>query len=233
MFMVFLSCLAVAQAKGIFEYDRIVFFSTITRQENSPQTEPEQSPEIIADEWAEPIIAPSGKVSIYVPPKEVKDFLDKPDPENAKAYLEWNLKRIKKFVLAQELLRKEAEKLENTKEAKTLLESVSPANGINNAKSGAGYLFYFMLKGCPFCEKESRIIEDIYLNYPKIRVEAFAKGFSDQELSGFRFPVRQDNGMSALFKVELYPSVIVFNKRNQKYFLSGFADKERILQLLQ
>ena len=90
-----------------------------------------------------------------------------------------------------------------------------------------------MSKGCPACEKESRVIEDLYLNHPEIRVEAFAKGFSDRELEGFRFPVRQDNGMSSLFKVNSYPSIAVFNKKKQKYFLSGFVDKDRILKLLE
>ncbi|MBU2034334.1 MAG: hypothetical protein KKA59_00940, partial [Candidatus Omnitrophica bacterium] len=80
---------------------------------------------------------------------------------------------------------------------------------------------------------EARVIEDISLNHPEIRIEAFAKGFSDTELDGFRFPVRQDSGMSSLFKVTSYPSIAVFNKKKQRYFLSGFIDKERILKLFQ
>jgi len=198
--------------------------------------ETKTSPEIIEDEWAEPIISPSGRVSIYVPPKEVGDFLNKPNPENAKAYLSWNLKRIKKLILAQELLAKEAKELEVMKESKNSPESnysVGFKSSGVPAKVGANYLFYFMLKGCPVCEKEGRVIEDIYLNHPEIRIEAFAKGFSDQELDGFRFPARQDNGMSSLFKVESYPAIAVFNKKNKRYFLSGFVDRERILKLFK
>ena len=232
MFMVFLSYLAIANAQNVFQYERIDFFGRIEAKEDSISAETKQPPEIIKDGWAEPVVSPSGKVSIYVPPQEVRDFLEKPDPENAKAYLAWNLKRIKKIILAQDLLAKEAKELGYMKEANNLLEP-DPSESVKNSKSGANYLFYFMLKGCPVCERESKIIEDIYFNHPEIRIEAFAKGFSDRELEEFRFSARQDNGMSSLFKVDSYPSIALFNKKKQKYFLSGFIDKDRILGLFR
>ena len=179
--------MAVANAESVFQYDRIYFFGSVRLQEEPSQSETKHQPEGIVDEWAEPVISPSDKISVYVPPQEVRDFLEKPDPENAKAYLAWNLKRIKKFILAQELLAKEAKELGYMKQAGNLLGSDS-SDSIKDLKPGVSYLFYFMLKGCPTCEKESKIIEDIYLNHPEIRIEAFAKGFSDQELDGFSFP---------------------------------------------
>lgn len=236
MIMTFLSHLAVANAQGFFQYDRIDFFNEAEARKKVNRAESEEQPKIIVDEWAEPVISPSGKISIYVPPPEVRDFLEKPDSENAKAYLEWNSKRIKKFILAQELLAKEAKKLEYMKEAKSFPEPDSSLNlksYSNNAKAGVSYLFYFMLKGCAVCEREAGVIEDIHLNHPEIRIEAFGKGFSDSELDGFRFPARQDNGMSGLFKVTSYPAIAVFNKKNQRYFLSGLIDKERILGLFE
>ena len=237
MFIFFLSHLAAANAQGLFQYDRVDFFENVDTQEKANQTVSKENPETIQDEWAEPIISSSGKVSVYVPPKEVRDFLEKPDPQNAKAYLEWNLKRIQRFILAQELLTKEAKELEFAKETKTLTEnnpsSFSTTGSMDNIKSGVNYLFYFMLKGCPVCEKEAQVIEDIYLNHPEIKIEVFAKGFSDWELEEFRFSARQDNGMSSLFKVNSYPSIAVFNKKKQRYFLSGFVDKDNILKLFQ
>jgi len=232
MFMIFLSHLAIANAKNIFQYDKVDFFGGRETYEELAPAETKHQPESIVDEWAEPVISPSDKISVYVPPQEVRDFLEKPDPGNAKAYLAWNLKRIKKFIFAQELLAKEAKELGYMEEAKSLLEPGSSV-GIKDLKSGVSYLFYFMLKGCPTCEKESKIIEDIYLNHPEIRIEAFAKGFSDRELEEFRFPARQDNGMSSLFKINFYPSIAVFNKNKQRYFLSRFMDEERILKLFQ
>jgi len=235
LLLMVLSQFSVAQARGVFEYERIDFFAVTKVLDYPVQEESTQSPEIIVDEWAEPVISPSGKVSIYLPPKEVRDFLDKPDAENAKAYLQWNLKRIKKFVIAQGLLAKEAKELGSMKEAKGLLEDnyTGGANGVKDVKAGVNYLFYFMLNGCPACEKESRVIKDIYLNHPEIRIEAFANGFSEQELEGFGFSVRQDNGMSRLFKVNSYPTVAVFNRKNQGYFLSGFVEKNKILKLFE
>ncbi len=232
MFMIFLSQLAFASAQNIFQYERVDFFGSIEAQEEIIPVETKPPSETIVSEWAEPIVSPSGKVSIYLPPKEVRDFLEKPDPENAKGYLAWNLKRIKKFILAQELLAKEAKELGYMKEAKSLIKS-SPSAGIEDPKSGGNYLFYFMLKGCSVCERESKIIDDIYINHPEIRIEAFAKGFFDRELEGFRFSASQDKGMSGIFKVISYPSIAVFNKKKQRYFLSGFIDEEEILKLFQ
>ena len=232
VFFIFLTHLVTANAESVFQYDRIYFFGSVKLQEEPSQSETKHQPESIVDEWAEPVISPSDKISVYVPPQEVRDFLEKPDPGNAKAYLAWNLKRIKKFILAQELLAKEAKELGYMEEARSSLESDSSV-GIKDLKSGVSYLFYFMLKGCPTCEKESKIIEDIYLNHPEIRIEAFAKGFSDRELEEFRFPARQDNGMSSLFKINSYPSIAVFNTKKQRYFLCRFMDEERILKLFQ
>ena len=232
VFIIFLTHLAVANAESVFHYDRIYFFGSVRLQEEPSQSETKHQPESIVNEWAEPVISPSDKISVYVPPQEVRDFLEKPDPGNAKAYLAWNLKRIKKFILAQELLIKEAKDLGYMKQAENLL-AFDSSDSIKDLKPGVSYLFYFMLKGCPTCEKESKIIDDIYLNHPEIRIEAFAKGFSDRELEEFRFPARQDNGMSNLFKINSYPSIAVFNKKKQRYFLSRFMDEERILKLFQ
>lgn len=237
MFMIFLSHLAIASAQGVFQYGRIDFFKKIGTQEKISQAETKQSPETITDEWAEPIISPTGKVSIYVPPQEVRDFLEKPNPENARAYLEWNARRIEKLVLAQELLIKESKELGYMRQAKSLSESnsSSPKLGTSNdnTKPGVNYLFYFMLKGCSVCEKETQVIENVYLHHPEIRIEAFAIGFSDRELEEFRFSARQDNGMSKLFKITTYPAIAVFNKKNQRYFISGYVDKDRVLQLFE
>ena len=233
MFMIFGSLLSVAGAEGLFEYGRVDFFNSLDPQEKASQIAPQEKPEIIVDEWAEPIISPSGKVSIYVPPKEVKDFLDKPDPGNAKAYLEWNLKRIKKLILAQELLAKEVKKIGFTEDAMANSSSFGSNSLIDNARLKGNSLFYFTLKGCPACKREAKVIEDIYLNHPEIKIEAFASGFSDKELEDFIFPVRQDNGMSQLFKVNSYPAILIFNKKKEKYFLSGYVDEERILRLFE
>jgi hypothetical protein len=235
-FVVFSFYSAISYAEGLFQYKRIDFFKNVDTQENARQTASNETPEIIVDDWAEPIINPSGRISIYLPPKEVRDFLDNPDSQNAKAYLEWNSRRIKKFIAARDVLRKEAKEIETMKETKSSAEPKTVDNhagSVSDNKPRANYLFYFMRKGCGFCAKQTPIIEDIYLNHPEIEIEAFAKGFSNKELSRFKFPVMQDSGMSRLLKITSYPAMAIFNKRKERYLLTGFTEKERILKLFE
>jgi thiol-disulfide isomerase/thioredoxin len=225
-----------ACSEGLFQYDRINFFKEPDARKDIVSKPRQENFESIESEWAEPVVSPSGEVTIYVPPKEARDFLDKPDPENAKAYLEWNLNRIRKFVTAQEMLAKEAETLNQPEKGNSAVDTDShQANSPNSAAKDTllqgDYLFFFMLKGCPACEKEARVIESIYLTHPEIRIQAFARGFGDDDLRKFMFPAIEDKGMSALFKIKSYPTIVVFNSKRQKYFLSGFADRERILEL--
>jgi len=233
MFMIFGSIVSIADAEGLFEYDKVDFFNSLNSKEKTSQVMPQEKPETITDEWAEPIVSPSGSVSIYVPPSQVRDFLDKPSRENAKAYLEWNQKRINKFILAQEVLAKEVKEIGFTEVSKAFTSSSSLGSNslMDNTRLKGNNLFYFMLKGCPTCQRETKIIEDIFMSHPEIKIEAFANGFSDIELEEFKFSVRQDNGMSQILKVNSYPAILVVNKKKEKYFVLGYVDKDRILGL--
>jgi len=225
-----------ASGQGLFRYDRIDFFKDPDSKKDTVSEQAQSSIESIESEWAEPVISASGKVSIYLPPKEVRDFLDTPDPENAKAYLEWNLNRIRKFITAQEMLAKEAKILDQPRGRDNLTDTDSQKTGSSTSVAGAAlpqgdYLFFFMLKGCPVCQKEARVVENIYLTHPEIKVQAFAVGYRDDELREYMFPAMQDKGMSRLFKVSSYPAIVLFNSKKEKYFISGYANKEKILKL--
>ena len=219
-------------AQSLFEYDRVDFFNSIEPQEKVPEPPSKEKPAVTESEWAEPIISPSGNVAIYVPPKEVRDFLDKPDPGNAKAYLNWNMNRIKKFITAQKLLENEAKGMGLDKDNK-VASLPDSANLVNNPDNRRNHLFYFMLKGCPACKEETRILEAIHLNHPEIDIEAFASGFSDDELKGFVLPVTQDNGMSQKLRINSYPTILVFNEKKERYLISGYVGKDKILELFQ
>ena len=227
IFIIFSFYPEITYANGLFKYGRIDFFRNRDVQENPRQTVSNEVPETIVDEWAEPVISSSGRISVYLPPEEVRNFIENPDSKNAKAYLQWNSRRIKKFIAAQESLKKETEEMEIMKETK------NQADVAGTNKTGTNYLFYFLRKSCSYCVKQTLIIENIYLAHPEIKIEAFAKGFSDQELSKFKFPVMQDNGMSRLLKIGSYPAMAVFNKRKEKYLLTGFTDKDKILELFE
>ena len=86
---------------------------------------------------------------------------------------------------------------------------------------------------CPACKEETSIIEDIHLTHPEIEIEAFADGFSEAELKDFIFPVRQDNGVSQYLKINTYPTILVFNEKKERYRLSGYVDKDKILRLFR
>ena len=229
IFMILGSFLEPADAQNMFEYNEVDFFNSIESQQKVIVQSKEKR-EVIESEWAEPIVSPSGNVAIYVPPKEVRDFLDKPDPENAKAYLGWNMSRIKKFMTAQQLLEKEAKGMGLDKDSK-VASLPDSANLVNNPDNRRNHLFYFMLKGCPACKEETRILEEIHLKHPEINIEAFADGFSDDELKGFAFPVTQDNGMSQKLRINSYPTILVFNEKKERYLISGYVGKDKILEL--
>ena len=232
VFIIFGSFIMPVHAQSLFEYDRVDFFNSIEPQEKVPEPPSKEKPDVTESEWAEPIISPSGNVAIYVPPKEVRDFLDKPDPESAKAYLNWNMNRIKKFITAQQLLENEAKAIRPDKDLpRTLLSSPNSERAINDFSLKGNCIFYFMLKGCPACLEESKVIKDIYLKHPEIKIEAFADGLTDDELKGFVFPVTQNNGMSQRLRINSYPTIIVFNEKKERYLISGYVDKEKILRL--
>ena len=231
IFMILGYFLEPAHAQNMFEYNEVDFFNSIESQQKVI-VQSKEKPETIENEWAEPIVSPSGNVAIYVPPREVRNFLDKPDPENARAYLNWNMNRIRKFMTAQQLLEKEAKGMGLDKDSK-VASLPDGANLVNNPDDRRNHLFYFMLKGCPACKEETRILEEIHLNHPKINIEAFADGFSDDELKGFVLPVTQDNGMSQKLRINSYPTILVFNEKKERYLISGYVGKDKILELFQ
>jgi hypothetical protein len=54
--------------------------------------------------WGEPQVDSSGKVTTKLPPLPAMRYLTDPSPENAKAYVEWNTKRMQAIEKAQNLL---------------------------------------------------------------------------------------------------------------------------------
>ena len=95
------------------------------------------------------------------------------------------------------------------------------------------YLLYFMLKGCPACAKESKVIADISLRYPEIKILAIGKGFSDEELMEFKFKALPDRGLSSRFNIATYPSIVVVNKIGKERILSGYTEEDAIVSLFE
>ncbi|MBF0485831.1 MAG: hypothetical protein HQL16_04880 [Candidatus Omnitrophica bacterium] len=86
-------CFAQSAAYGLSEIDYFSMKSSrLTVQ--APQE----------DLWAEPVLSPDGKVSIYHPPAVVVDFLNNPNEETGRKYLNWNASRLSKIQKAQKVL---------------------------------------------------------------------------------------------------------------------------------
>ena len=109
-----LTLLPRAYGGGYFDCNDMDHFSTegvcIQRQSKaalakhrSQQDSAEFTKEQI-DMWGEPQVDSSGKVTTKLPPLPAMRYLADPNPENAKAYMEWNSKRMQAIEKAQALL---------------------------------------------------------------------------------------------------------------------------------
>jgi hypothetical protein len=125
---------AAAELSGFFACQQIVFFGPCPKAEPvktagptppappaektaassqvvvqpapAPTTPPGAPRERVEESlWAEPMKGPDGQLRVYVPPKPVRDFLEKPTAENARAYLGWNQARMRKMDEAVDVLR--------------------------------------------------------------------------------------------------------------------------------
>lgn len=107
--------------------------------------------------WAQPIRTPDGNWMVYVPPKQVLDFLESPSEESARAYLAWKAEQTEKLRHAMLLLAK----------MKDTSASPSPqeAPGGNGATKPAQPDFpfrvtYFKKPSCPHCVSQDAIFAE-------------------------------------------------------------------------
>ena len=78
--------------------------------------------------------------------------------ENGKAYIAWNQLKLAKITKAQEVLQELAAEM-------NLIPSTQPPQGAaaslinSNAEQKTVNVVFFLLKGCPYCEKQKELIE--------------------------------------------------------------------------
>jgi len=110
-----------ADTEGFFSCHEIVFFepcpTTASTQPPSTEGPPNAGPQEVSEApsakalrieesiWAEPVRGPDGQLRVYLPPRPVRDFLERPTPENARAYLAWNLTRMRRMDEAVSVMR--------------------------------------------------------------------------------------------------------------------------------
>ena len=91
---------ATPRAGGFFRAKRVSFWGDAPLADKKPESSRPEKESI----FAEPIRLPDGRVTVYVPPKAVLDFLETPDEESGKAYLAWQRARMEKLSRAAEIL---------------------------------------------------------------------------------------------------------------------------------
>ncbi len=200
-------------SKGLKKLDKRKINATIDKKE----------PPIEQDLWIEPAISADGKTSYYKPPQVVVDFLDDPTMENGKKYIEWNQKKMAKIQKAQTVLQALAKKMNLIPPVVSpqVQDVQLPKTKIN--QKGTTVIF-FLLKGCPYCEKQKPLITELFKKRPDINLNVYAKNYSDEEINELPFPAKKDTGISRQFGLNMYPSVFVSNKFGKKMVVPGLVD---------
>jgi len=220
---------------GIYGFTEIDYFNMkglkkIDKREIHATVDKNEAP-IKQDLWIEPAISADGKVSYYRPPQVVVSFLDDPTKENGKAYIEWNQQKLAKITKAQAVLQELAQEMnlipstQSPQEAATLPEI--------NAQQKTANVVFFLLRGCPYCEKQKELIENLFKNRPDLHIEVFGKNYTQDDIKQLPFPAKIDNGVSRQMGLNTYPSVFIENKYGKKLIMPGLIDQELFDTLLE
>ena len=93
---------------SFFKRTEIDFWGTEAKKNETALTSPRRMTtagnDLYETVFAEPVRTPDGRYAIYVPPRQVLEFLEKPTRESARGYLDWQATRSRKIAAALELL---------------------------------------------------------------------------------------------------------------------------------
>ena len=171
--------------------------------------------------WAEPIVGPDGRVSVYVPPKEVLAFLQNPTKEGAKAYLAWQSERARKLKAAIEALRDarvegKPRVDERQAPADPPVSSARTDHPSVAAPATRGEILYFKKGDCGYCEKEDRALAEL------------ARGSSGVKI----LEVPADDPRWTEYGVMATPSLVVTGAEGRRVLVRGYATVDQLKQLL-
>ena len=184
------------------------------------------------DLWTEPAISADGKVSYYRPPQVVVDFLENPTMENAKAYVKWNQEKLAKITKAQAVLQEVASEMDLIPPTQSPQEPIITLPKVDTDQKTVNVVF-FLLRGCPYCEKEKGLIEDLFKNRPDLHIQVFGKNYTENDIKELPFPAKIDDGISRQLGLNTFPSVFVENRYGKKLVMPGLIDQETFDTLLE
>lgn len=225
--------------EGIYNLSEIDYFNmkgirkTDTREIRA--TVDKKSPPIDQSLWIEPAVSADGKVSYYKPPQVVIDFLEDPSRENGIEYLKWNQQRLAKVEKAQVVLQELAKEMNITPPAVApAAPQTAPAPTLPTANVQKNtFVGFFLLYGCPYCEKQKELIVDLFKNRKDLHVEVYLKNYPPEAAKLLPFPAKDDNGLSRQLGLDSYPSVFVANKYGKKMIIPGLIERDLLFNLLE
>jgi hypothetical protein len=192
-------------AGGFFKRNEVAFWeATKPKPKDAGNTE---------SLWAEPMRLPDGRMTVYVPPKPVLDFLDHPTRESARQYLAWQTERMKKLKVAVELLaevRAQEPSPMRTAQAPTVQEA-PPAKGASKAIE----ILYFKKADCGFCDQEDKELAQL-ANTGAVPVT----------------PVPEGDARWKQFGITATPSFIVTRADGSRTLVRGFMPAEQLAKLM-
>ncbi len=217
-----------AGASRFFRGKRVAFWSD-GKTEPPKSAQPPLGGETI---WAEPIRMPDGRISVYVPPKPVLDFLDSPSEESGRAYLAWQKARMEKIARASEILgrlveetrpleKKKAEPpctAESPPAADAGAEKAPPAGALKVPPallSGAPEILYFKMDDCPHCRREDAVLLELVKERPDVKVRVFT-------------PDMEEALWEAL-EIKVVPTLVVRGGDGRLQVSRGYTSKEVLL----
>lgn len=186
----FYGWLEAGAGESFFGFDRVQFFTAPQQEETTQETQ-------LVEEsiFAEPIVGPDGKTRIYVPPRQVLEFLNSPTKENARGYLEWNQEKINKITQAQQVLqdvvaeenqkrdKKEAENKSGGKEissnavsvAKKTTETTTTRPNVSKKEISVA-----LTPDCKYCNAQLFVLEAFKKKYPFLDMKIVWFGEKDK-----------------------------------------------------
>lgn len=88
-------------------------------------------------------------------------------------------------------------------------------------------LLYFFKSGCPYCQEFQPVLERIVANY-NFNIEAISSEFNKHSV----FPTRTDRELSSKLNIQLYPTLIAYNRENNIYLpiSRGYLPEDELKQ---
>ena len=239
IFIVFFLCVTVPSfaEDSIYGFNEIDYFGMKglkkVDQREIRATQDKKEPPIEENLWIEPVVSADGKVSYYRPPQTVIDFLENPTRETGSKYVEWSEKRIEKVQKAQGVLQTLIHEMNIAPSPEPLAKTPAPAAPGTQKNQTRDYVAFFLLDGCPYCEKQKELISDLMKTRPDIKIDVYVKNYSSDAIKTLPFPARKDEGLSRQLGLNVYPSVFLVNRYGKKIVVPGLIEKPLLNDLLE